>query len=254
MKTYQCSLVSQQKLNADVYHFCLRPHQPMPVRAGQYLEVVLDNGWCVPYSIANMPDEDGVVEMFIQDVGGPAVTQVITKLTQSSEATLTYAGEVVAQPDWQNEPLVLLVAGCGLSQARALIQQRLASDSSAPIYLCWGGCDASELFTWPELELWQQDPRFLYNLALENPPQDWNYGTGYVVDVALNDLSSTKLSAAGLAAFMKAHVAITGSPLMTRATTASLINAGFNASHIHADLDHYQRRTVTINKTAAINT
>jgi aquacobalamin reductase/NAD(P)H-flavin reductase len=248
MKTYLCSLVSQQKLNHDVYHFCLRPHQPMPVRAGQYLEVVLDNGWCVPYSIANMPGDDGVVEMFIQDVGGPAVTQVITKLTQSSEATLAYAGEVVTQPDWENKPLVLLVAGCGLSQARALIQQRLASDSSAPIYLCWGGCGANELFAWPELELWQQDPRFLYNLALENPPKDWAYGTGYVVDVALNDLSSTKLSATGLAAFLQAHVAITGSPLMTKATTASLISAGFSADHIHADLDFYQRRTLDSNK------
>lgn len=241
MKTYLCSLVSQQKLNADVYHFCLRPQQPMPVRAGQYLEVVLDNGWCVPYSIANMPGHDGVVEMFIQDVGGPACTRVIKKLSQSTEATLAFAGKVVSQPDWENEPLILLVAGCGLSQARALIQERLASDSKAPIYLCWGGRDDSELFDWPELEQWQQDSRFNYNLALENPPQEWKYGIGYVVDVALADLSSDDLTA-----YQQAHVAITGSPLMTRSTIARLEDAGFNAEHIHADLDHYQRRTVDV--------
>ncbi|USD38144.1 FAD-binding oxidoreductase [Ferrimonas sp. SCSIO 43195] len=240
MQPTTATVVSAQRVNQDVYHVRLQPQQPLSATAGQYVEICLDNGWCVPYSMANCPRPDGELELYIQHFAdGAACHQVIETLTSRREVPILVDGQVSYQPHWDNDPLVVLSAGCGISQSRSLIEARLASGSAQPVYLCWGGRDEQELFELPLLEHWLTDPRFMADLTLEQPPQGWSNSQGYVVDVALKRLAwMTPLER------RRAKVVMTGSPTMVDATIARMEQAGFCRANLLADQDFYQPRTL----------
>ncbi|WP_417346390.1 hypothetical protein [Ferrimonas sp.] len=235
------TVVSARLVNQDVYHVRLRPHSPMAAQAGQYVEVCLDNGWCVPYSMANDPQPGGELEMYIQHFPeGKACDQVIKTLTSRTEVPILVDGEIVYEQEWDNDPLIVLSAGCGISQSRSVIERRLASNSAQPIYLCWGGRDEHELFELPQLEQWLSDRRFMADLALENPPEGWSNSRGYVVDVALQRLAWMTPQER-----KRARVVLTGSPTMVDASMARLVQTGFSRERLLADQDFYTPRTLT---------
>ncbi|TKB48712.1 hypothetical protein FCL40_11205 [Ferrimonas sediminicola] len=235
------TIVSAQLVNQDVYHIRLRPHLPMAAVAGQYVEICLDNGWCVPYSMANDPQPGGELELYIQHFPeGRACDQVIRALTGRKEVPILVDGRVAYAPEWDKDPLILLSAGCGISQSRSIIEHRLAGTSAQPVYLCWGGRDDQELFELPQLQSWLNDRRFMADLTLESPLQGWGNARGYVVDVALQRLAwMTELER------KRARVVLTGSPAMVNASIARLVQAGFCRDRLLADQDYYSPRTLT---------
>lgn len=240
MQTYPAVVAFHRTLNHDVHHIGFKPLTEVDIKPGQYLEVCLDNGWCVPYSVGNDPTQSQLLELYVQHLPeGDANIRVIEATQEGAEVTLAANGEIFYTPEWDKVPLVLLVAGCGISQARSFIEARLASGSAQPVYLCWGGGDERELFPLEQLTQWSKDKRFMADLTLDRPSDEWTFAKGTVVDTALKGLTWMTPKERS-----RAKVVVTGSPNMVDATRARLTEAGFAADNLLADQDYYQVRTL----------
>lgn len=167
------------------------PGERMPYEAGQYFNVILEDGARRAFSFATAPDTADTIEMHVRLVpGGRFTTRVFESLKAGD--TLDIEGplgefRLADSP----RPLIFVAGATGFAPTRSIIEHALRTGVTRPMVLYWGVRHRHDLYA-PDLPAqWAADhPQFRFVPVLSEAAADdaWTGRTGFVHEAILADV------------------------------------------------------------------
>ncbi|WP_122665536.1 iron-sulfur-binding ferredoxin reductase [Pseudomonas viridiflava] len=140
-------------LSPAVLRLRLEPERPLRYRAGQHLVLWTASGVARPYSLASLPGEDPYLEFHLDCRQPGAFVDAARQLEIGDSIGLgeLRGGALQYDPDWQEQPLLLLGAGTGLGPLWGVLREALRQDHQGPIRLIHLARDGGEHYLRTEL-------------------------------------------------------------------------------------------------------
>ncbi|WP_030422514.1 FAD-binding oxidoreductase [Streptomyces sp. NRRL F-5065] len=173
-----------------------------PFRAGQFLNIVLDDGDTRSYSLANSPQHNDLAQLHVRhEPGGVFSARILQQLEFHDTVEIEGPfGEFFVADDAE-EPVILLATGTGFAPMRSIILDHAARRLTRPIHLYWGARTLDDLYLLDVVEFWtKRYPWLRFTAVLSRPHPGWEGATGHVQDVLLadhTDLSTHQIYACG---------------------------------------------------------
>ncbi|MFI0474363.1 NAD(P)H-flavin reductase [Halomonas sp. HMF6819] len=143
-----CRITDVRALNPDVLGVTLEgdpdaiSHLP-----GQYLELKLDESTWVPFSIASHGRGDGVIELHIQHRPERENSARLRELlTLSGELTIRLPGGECVLDVQSERALLLIAAGTGFAQMKAIVEAVLDAQPARPVFIWWAAREHRDLY------------------------------------------------------------------------------------------------------------
>lgn len=250
-RTLTCLVDEVEDLTPDVFRVQLEGRPEAVAHApGQYLELRLDDETWVPFSIANAHGGDGVIELHIQHWPERENSARMRELVQvANRLTLRLpGGDCVLDPD-STRPLLLVAAGTGFSQMKAIAEAALAANPEREIDLWWAARERRQLYLERLPREWAEThPGFRFHPVTELAPEEPWTGEGVIghggrIDQAL---------AAALEDVSGHDVYLSGSPGMVYACVDVLASLGLSPSRTFSDVFAYAPRDPLIPVTGSL--
>jgi Na+-transporting NADH:ubiquinone oxidoreductase subunit F len=271
-KRFDCEVISNENAATFIKDFVLKVPEKVDFRAGGYIQVVVPpyqaefkdmlicdeytEDWSTcgavtlkagsteeiqrAYSMANYPEEEGIVKLNVRIATPPEGKNVPPGVGSSyvwsrkpgDKVTIAGPfGEFFAQ-DTDNE-MVFIGGGAGMAPLRSIIFDQLKRlNSKRKISYWYGGRSLKELFYLDDFEELEKNfENFSWNIALSDPlPEDnWTGDTGYIHQVAYDK-------------YLKHHNApeeieyyLCGPPMMIDAVKKMLDDLGVEPENIFLD-------------------
>lgn len=168
-------------------------------RAGQYINIILDDGAKRSFSFAKAPTDpaqatplpdDSVIELHVRRVeGGRFTTHVFERMQVGDE--VNFEGPIGRFTLRDSERPILMIAGAtGFAPIKSILEDAFRRGVSRPIQLYWGVRSEGDLYLQDQLGRWQiEHDNFTYvpvlsGLADDNP---WSGRRGFVHQALLAD-------------------------------------------------------------------
>jgi len=190
MQIIQCKVEKIEALTDTIKRIVLIPDSPLNFIAGQYLQIVMGDNDKRPFSIANAPRADGVIELHVgAEPGNQYAGQVIDNMIENGVIKVEGGlGEAFLKPS-DAQTTILLAGGTGFSYTLSLLQQLLSKPLEAPVQLYWGTRTINDMYAFDELVILEQEhPLFTFIPVIELPEKDWQGKTGWVHQAVLKDI------------------------------------------------------------------
>lgn len=132
----------------------LRPAQPLPYTAGQYVTVQTARWPRVwrTFSIANAPRPDNIIRLHVRSVPGGWVSGALIRDTRIGDTVMLGPPMgTMAPPEDAARDVLCVAGGTGLAPLKAVIEQIIASGLRPGIHLLYGARTAMELYDLPDL-------------------------------------------------------------------------------------------------------
>lgn len=226
-------IAAVELLAADLKRVSLRlPRtEPLPFRAGQYLDVIAADGGRRSYSIASPPLPDALIELHIRrgTSGGTGASLYDAMQPGGLVEIEGPFGEFVFDPAATDRPLVLVAGGTGFAPVRAILSAALAHGGSRPVVLYRGARTHDELYDHERLltDVGSEGRLRYVPVLSEESAVAAPIRSGLVHEVVLDDLGE------GASAV---EVYAAGPPPMLRALRAGLYQRGLPPPQFHSDL------------------
>lgn len=234
MNTVNCQVAAVYRINSEVVRVQLRAPEPIAYQAGQYLELhIPDEAYCY-FSIANAPGTVNI-ELHMQLAGGDsASTRIIDWLENHDDvmATMPLGNCTLASLPIETGPLLLIAAGTGFSQIKAVAECLMQNTLKRPVHLYWSARTVSGLYMADLPETWHRADLNFHFSAIISEHNDWQDKQGLMVNAILEDFETLE----------QCQAVTCGSPAMVYATLDGLIAHGFRAPHMIADVFDYAPR------------
>ena len=196
-KEYRARVVKMEKLTYDVMRVLLKlpEGQQIPFKAGQYINIILDDGQRRAFSFANPPHEAEFVELQIRLMkGGLFTTHVFEQMKEGDE--VRFEGPIGDFSLRESQRPIVFVAGAtGFAPVKSMVEDAFKRGLKREIHLYWGVKQLRDLYL-PELpQQWARDhANFHFIPVLSEPaPEDvWNGRTGLVHEAILEDFPELK--------------------------------------------------------------
>jgi CDP-4-dehydro-6-deoxyglucose reductase len=147
-RTLTCQVTEVENLNPDVFGVTLAGRsEAMQHAPGQYLELKLDDTTWVPFSIASCDRRDGVIELHVQHWPERDNSARLRELLQvANQLTLRLPGGECVLDHHSQRPLMLIAAGTGFSQMKAIIEAVMHEQPEREISLWWAAREHRDLY------------------------------------------------------------------------------------------------------------
>jgi NAD(P)H-flavin reductase/hemoglobin-like flavoprotein len=221
-------IVSHELRSPGVAVLRLRPSQPLPYQAGQYVPVQVTKWPRVwrPYSIATAPKPGGLIELHVKAVSAGLVSNTLVYHSNVGDCVLLGAADGRMTLAESDKDLLCVAGGTGLAPIKAIIEQALAKQPSGrrrKVTLFFGARKQYDLYDLEDLQLLEAAcPSFRVIPVLSDEPV-YSGLTGTLPDV---------LGKHGL--FESAEAYVCGPAAMVSRTTA-LLSASIPESQLHHD-------------------
>ena len=230
-KTFTAKVHSNQLAAPDVSVLKLRlpAGQRARFQAGQYLQVLMEDGSARCYSMANPPSESDGTTLHIRHVPGGQFSARVAQLAPGDllKIELPFGNVALAPEDLR--PIVFAAGGTGFAPVKSILDDLMKKRVHRSITLIWGAREPSGLYLRSAVERWQKDwPDFRFIAALSDVPAE-EAGGAFVgrVDEAL----------AASCDDLHGHVVYCcGSPPMVSAVRKAAASKGLVAEDFHADV------------------
>lgn len=236
-----CKVMKLQRLCHDVMGVWLKlpDAQRPPFLAGQYLDILQDDGTRRSFSIANAPHDDRFLELHIRQVEGGEFTDYIFEDLRERDILRIEMplGSFFLRED-SPRPMILMGGGTGFAPLKGIIEHALHIQHAAPMHLFWGVRDQRDLYLGELPHQWAGTAaHFQYSPVLSEPAQDpaWHGATGWVHDAvvaAYPDLSAY-------------DVYMSGPPVMIDAARTAFVAHGLPEARMFSDAFEYNRSLET---------
>jgi CDP-4-dehydro-6-deoxyglucose reductase, E3 len=181
-----------ERLSPDL----MRLHLVLPVgerivfTAGQYINIVLDDGAKRAFSFANPPQADGcaVIELHVRLIpGGRFTTQVFGAMKEGDP--IDFEGPLGRFTLNQSERPILFVAGAtGFAPIKSIVEDAFARGIHRPMQLYWGVRTVGDLYLQDAIEQWQKEhANFRFTPVLSEADAAWPGRRGLVHEAMLAD-------------------------------------------------------------------
>lgn len=232
---YAAQINSVERLGHDVDRVLLQLQHPVAFEAGQYLEIEVTQGNWVPFSIACAPGSSQL-ELHIQYLPGREKSEQLFALLQPGN-TLSLrlpAGDCFLQGE--DRPLLLVAAGTGFAQIKAIIEALWQQNWQAPVTLYWASKNRAGLYDLELAESWAKQHNHFHLIPLiELADAQWKGRIGRITEVLAADFTPMDSAA-------KVQGYISGSPAMVYAVEDLLISRGMPPGALRSDVHAYAPR------------
>jgi NAD(P)H-flavin reductase/quinol-cytochrome oxidoreductase complex cytochrome b subunit/ferredoxin len=192
---YTGRVVKMEKLGHDVMKLLVKlpEGQTLPFSAGQYLNVILEDGQRRAFSFANPPHQSDLIELHVRLVpGGRFTSHVFGGMKEGDELRFEAPlGDFVLRES--TRPIVFVAGATGFAPVKSMVEDAFHRGIQRPIYLYWGVRKRRDLYL-PELpERWQAEHsnfKFIPVLSEPGPDDHWSGRTGLVHEAILQDFPS----------------------------------------------------------------
>lgn len=226
MSQIKCRVDAISELSETVKRVLLTPNANISFKPGQYLKVVLADNDQRPFSIANIHNDTGSVELHIGAApGNQYALQALEYLEQNpKDAIVDFPhGEAFLQSD-SHQPVILLAGGTGYSYTASLLKGIMQQERHAPTILYWGTRNENEMYDMHELiELAEKNPQFTFVPVIDN--EQWQGRKGYVHNAVMEDIEN-------LADY---HVYVAGRFEMAKVVRDDFTAKGLSTDHLFGD-------------------
>jgi NAD(P)H-flavin reductase/ferredoxin len=196
-KEYTGRVVKLEKLGYDVMRLLLKlpEGQQIPFKAGQYVNIILDDGQRRAFSFANPPHEAEFVELQIRLMpGGRFTTHVFEKMKEGDK--VKFEGPIGDFALRESERPIVFVAGAtGFAPVKSMVEDAFKRGLKREIHLYWGVKQLRDLYL-PELpQQWAREHanfHFIPVLSDAAPEDAWTGRTGLVHEAILEDFPELK--------------------------------------------------------------
>jgi NAD(P)H-flavin reductase/hemoglobin-like flavoprotein len=226
---WDAEVIGHDQRVVDIAVVRVRPNYRLPYRPGQSLSVETPTRprlwrWYTP---ANMPAEDGVIELHVRCVDGGPVSGALVQNTQPGDQLKLGppVGErLTLDPDGTSD-LVLIAGGTGLAPMKAIIEQVAAEGGNRQVHLFWGVRWSWELYDLDALSRLDADHDWLTFTPCVSQETGWGDG-----------VRDTPVAAAlGAGPWPDHEIYVCGSPAMARGSLDALDAAGVPRERVHVD-------------------
>ena len=183
---------AMERLAPDVMRVWLRLDggQRLRFAAGQYINIVLDDGQRRAFSFANPPQEDERIELHVRLIpGGRFTTHVFERMRVGDP--LRFEGPLGSFVLHEGErPILLVAAATGFAPIKSIVEDAFRRGVRRPMHLYWGVRTPQELYASELAQGWARThPQFRFTPVVSEPrPEDrWQGRTGFVHEAMLAD-------------------------------------------------------------------
>jgi NAD(P)H-flavin reductase len=172
--------------------------------AGQYLNVVLEDGVRRSYSFTEPSATTGRIPLHVRHVPGGRFTTHVFQALRVGDALQVegpFGAFVLREPD--DKPLIFVAGATGFAPVKSLLEQAFRMGISRPLHLYWGVRHRRDLYMADLAEGWQREHanfRFVPVLSEASPEDRWDGRRGLVHEAILADfpdLAGTAIYACG---------------------------------------------------------
>ncbi|MFO1425769.1 MAG: NAD(P)H-flavin reductase [Steroidobacteraceae bacterium] len=144
-----CRIAARELLAPDVLRVMLQlpAVEPLPFRAGQYLDVLLEGGRRRSFSIASPPHDARQLELHVRRAPGGSFTQQLFEAMPVGTLLRIEGpiGQFIYEPS--AAPLLLLAGGTGFAPLKSMLRQALEVErTTRPVRLWWGARTAADVY------------------------------------------------------------------------------------------------------------
>ena len=162
----------------------------IPFKAGQYINILLDDGQRRAFSFANPPQVHDRIELHVRRIpGGRFTGHVFTQMKVGD--TLRFEGPLGDFSLRESRAPILFVAGAtGFAPVKSIVEDAFARGVTRPMWLYWGVRRRADLYALALAEQWQREHtqfHFVPVLSEPDPADAWTGRTGLVHQAMLAD-------------------------------------------------------------------
>ena len=165
---------------------------PFTFYAGQYIDLLLPGNVSRSYSIANSPDQEGILELHIRRRENGVCSEMIfgsePKVKEKGIVRIKGPlGSFTLQED-SGKPVILLATGTGYAPIRSILLDLIRQDSSRAVHFYWGARHQDDLYALEEAqELTGRLKNARFTPVLSKAAEGWQGEKGYVQTAAAKD-------------------------------------------------------------------
>lgn len=210
-RLWNATVESLEPLAHDVMRVMLRldPGERIEFYAGQYLNVLLEDGDRRSFSFATAPQVSDRIELQIRRIpGGKFTTQVFERMKPGDRLRFEGPlGSFMLRED-SAKPILFVAGSTGFAPVKSMLEYAFARGLKREMILYWGVRKRRDLYL-PELpRQWEREhPNFRFVPVLSEPDEGWSGRTGLVHEAILADfpdLSGHQVYACGSAGMVQA--------------------------------------------------
>lgn len=230
IRRYQGRVEEIERLSDTVIRLrlSLPDNQRIDFSAGQYLNVLLEDGACRSFSFANPPHDNARIELHVRLIpGGRFTTHVFNRMRVGDciefEAPL---GRFVLHAGAR--PMLMIAGATGFAPIKSILEDAFERGVQRQMQLYWGVSDVRDLYLLPLAEHWaRQHSNFSVIPVLSNTSgaPEWQGRTGLVHEAMLADHPD-------LTGF---EVYVCGSVKMVDTAIPAFLASGLGADACHSD-------------------
>lgn len=191
MSAINCQVESISPLTEYVYKVILRPEQNITFLPGQYLNFIMSEEDKRPFSIASSPSCDYLELQIGAFAADSYPMQVVERLksTNTVQVELPF-GQAFLRAE-SERPLLLIAGGTGFSYVKSMLEHLAEHKSTRHTMVYWGLRKPSACYELEQTQtLIDSLPHANFIPVVENADDNWQYQTGLVHEVVMNDIVS----------------------------------------------------------------
>ena len=191
--TYEARIERLDRLAHDVMLLALRLPEGRKIdfEAGQYLNIVLEDGARRSYSFTTRSGATDLIELHVRLMpGGRFTTRVFESMKVGD--SIAFEGPVgsfvLHEPS--DKPLIFVAGATGFAPVKSLLEQAFQLGIERPLYLYWGVRRARDLYLTELPRQWAREhPNFHFVPVLSEPESEdrWDGRIGLVHEAILAD-------------------------------------------------------------------
>lgn len=160
----------------------------VPFKAGQYLQVIMEDGDRRNFSIANATRDNDGAELHIRHVaGGKFSIATLGKLAIGDSLQIEGPyGDFYLRASAR--PIILLASGTGFAPIKSIVETSIHAGDRRPMHLYWGARKREDIYLAELPSKWaRRSPCFSFTPVLSEPPSSWTGRTGLVHNAVRED-------------------------------------------------------------------
>lgn len=220
-------IVSHELRARDLAVLTIRPDQPFPYEAGQYVSV--ETPWWPRvwrwFSMANAQREDNLFELHVRAIPAGWVSYALVNHARPADVIrLGHATGTMVADRTSTRDLVLIAGGTGLAPMKAIIEDMAKWNWYRRVHLFIGGRRPEDLYDLPAMQELARQHSWLTVVAAVSEDDRYSGEQGLIADVAF-----------GHGDWADHDIYIAGSPEMVRGTIDRALNRDISLSRIKFD-------------------
>jgi len=213
VQTYTARVQKMVRLSEDVMQVILKPDSDGPIRfyAGQYINIILEDGDKRSFSFATAPHEGKLIELQIRWIkGGKFTTHVFTRMKDGD--LVRFEGPLGAffLREDSAKPIIFVAGATGFAPVKSMVEYAFHTRLKRQMILYWGVRSKQDLYLADLPARWAREHanfRFVPVLSEPRPGDNWSGRTGLVHEAILQDfpdLGAYQIYACGSAQMVQA--------------------------------------------------